>query len=43
MLQGAFNILSLRPMDYHMKNIWNSTTTNEELNMKFKCMIGDYL
>jgi hypothetical protein len=26
-----------------MKNIWNATTTNDELKLKFKGMIGDYL
>jgi hypothetical protein len=26
-----------------MRNIWDATSTNEELNQKFKGMIGDYL
>ena len=37
------NILSVRPLDYHMQNLWNSALTNEELNLKLKGMIGDYL
>lgn len=26
-----------------MKNIWNAVATNEEMNQKFKGIIGDYL
>jgi hypothetical protein len=26
-----------------MRNIWDAVSTNEELNQKFKGMIGDYL
>ncbi len=31
------------PLDYHMKNVWNSSASNEDLNKKIKTMIGDYL
>ena len=31
------------PLDYHMKNIWNSAITNEELVQKFKCILKEYL
>lgn len=31
------------PLDYHMKNLFNSAMTNEELVKKFKSTISDYL
>lgn len=37
------NILSVLPLDYHMKNLWNSAMTNEELKEKFKSTIAEYL
>jgi len=37
------NVLEVKPLDFHMKNIWNAAFTNEELNIKFKGMLGDYL
>jgi hypothetical protein len=37
------NILSVKPLDYHMRNVWDAAESNEQLNMKFKGMLGDYL
>ena len=31
------------PLDYHMKNIWNSALTNEELTLKFKATLKEYV
>ena len=31
------------PLDYHMKNLWNQTSSNEELQVKFKSTIQEYL
>jgi len=42
-LQLVLNIISVKPLDYHMKNIWDVAITNEDLNLKFKGMIGDFL
>jgi len=43
LLQSILNIISVKPLDFHMKNIWNVASTNQELVVKFKAMIGDYL
>jgi len=43
LLQSVLDILQVKPIDYHIKNLWNSSASNEELNLKIKSMIGDYL
>ena len=37
------NVISVKPLDYHMRNIWDVAMTNDDLNLKFKGMVGDYL
>ncbi len=39
----VLNIISVKPLDYHMTNIWDAALTNEVLIHKFKGMLGDYL
>jgi hypothetical protein len=41
--QAVLNVLSVMPLDYHMKNLWNQATTNEELVIKFKNTLSEYL
>jgi hypothetical protein len=41
-LQAVLDILSVKPIEYHMKNIWNSALTNEDLNLKFKNILAEY-
>ena len=36
-------MLSLRPLDYSIKNLWNQAITNEELGNKFKATLKEYL
>lgn len=42
-LQQVISILSMMPLDYHMKNLWNPADSNEELSKKFKSTISEYL
>jgi hypothetical protein len=37
------NVLSLRPLDYSINNLWNQAITNEELGNKFKATLKEYL
>ena len=39
----VLNVISVKPLDYHMANIWDAAMSNDDLNHKFKGMIGDYL
>jgi hypothetical protein len=38
----VLNVLSLKPLDYQLKNIWNKAFTNEELQQKFKATLKEY-
>ena len=42
-MQQVLNVLSLKPLDYHMQNLWNQAFTNEELSIKFKATLKEYL
>mmetsp|Transcript_23759 Transcript_23759/g.23447 ORF Transcript_23759/g.23447 Transcript_23759/m.23447 type:complete len:266 (+) Transcript_23759:710-1507(+) len=42
-LQMVVNLLQVKPLEYSMKNVWDPALTNEELILKFKSLIGDYL
>ena len=37
------NVLSLKPLDYQINNLWNQALTNEELGNKFKATLKEYL
>jgi hypothetical protein len=39
----VLNVLSLKPLDYQLKNVWNQAFTNEELIAKFKATLKEYL
>ena len=41
-MQQVLNVLQLKPLDYHIKNIWNQALTNEELGQKFKAILKEY-
>ena len=41
-MQQVLNVLSLKPLDYHIKNLWNQALTNEELGSKFKALLKEY-
>jgi MA3 domain len=36
-------VLSMKPLDYQIKNLWNQALTNEELSAKFKATLKEYL
>jgi hypothetical protein len=38
----VLDILSVKPLEYHMKNLWNQTSTNVELDSKIKGMITEF-
>ena len=42
-MQQVLNVLSLKPLDYQLKNVWNQAFTNEELIAKFKATLKEYL
>ena len=42
-LHMILNMISVKPLYYHMRNIWSVAYTNDEYIIKFKSMIGDYL
>ncbi len=42
-MQQVLNVLSLKPLDYHIKNMWNQALTNEELGAKFKATLTEYI
>ncbi len=42
-MQQVLNVLSLKPFDYQLKNVWNQAFTNEELIAKFKATLKEYL
>eukprot|EP00347_Sterkiella_histriomuscorum_P006178 403353763 len=42
-LQSVLNVLSVMPLDYHMKNLWNPALSNEELSKKFKSTVQEFL
>lgn len=33
----------MKPLDYHIRNLWNQALTNEELAAKFKATLKEYL
>jgi len=39
----VLNVLSLKPLDYQIKNLWNQANTNEELAAKFKATLTEYI
>ena len=41
-MQQVLNVLSLKPLDYDIKNLWNQALTNEELGSKFKALLKEY-
>lgn len=42
-MQQVLNVLSLKPLDYQIKNLWNQALTNEELGNKFKATLKEYI
>jgi hypothetical protein len=42
LFSSVLNVLNVKPLEYHMKHIWNSALSNDELIHKFKGMLGDF-
>ena len=42
-MQLVLNVLSLKPLEYQVKNLWNQALTNEELSGKFKATLKEYI
>lgn len=38
----VLNVLSLKPLDYQLHNLFNQAMTNEELVTKFKATLKQY-
>ncbi len=43
MFQHVLNCLSVMPLDYHIKNLWNHAFNNDELVVKFKSTLVEFL